>query len=315
MAEKSQALKRGPGGPAARRAAAAHTPLAPAQSFPHDGLPMRSYSGFLFDADNTIFDYDRAEREALTETFQEAIPRADLEGALAHYRTINAGFWRRFEEGGVSLAELKPGRFRALLDALGAPGDPTAISDSYLGRLAEKAHMVPHAREVLEWLAARASLCLVTNGLSSVQQGRLRRAGIGGMFRALLISEEIGISKPDPAFFLRAAEALSLPPPRAAVRRRPSLDRYPRSHGSRHRRLLVLPEGRALASGRACPRLRHPRSAGARAAGATGMIPAEAAGGFLGACSPRPLFRGTLVAPSTRHGTEPSFCHGERRPL
>jgi 2-haloacid dehalogenase len=173
---------------------------------------MRSYSGFLFDADNTIFDYDRAEREALTETFLEAIPRVDLETALAHYRAINAGFWRRFEQGAVSLAELKPGRFRALLDALGAAGDPAAISDRYLGRLAEKAHMVPHAREVLGWLAARASLCLVTNGLSSVQQGRLRKAGIGGMFRALLISEEIGISKPDPAFFLRAAEALSLPP-------------------------------------------------------------------------------------------------------
>lgn len=173
---------------------------------------MRSYSGFLFDADNTIFDYDRAESEALIETFRRSFPRMDLEIALAHYRTINAGFWRRFEQGDVGLAELKPGRFRALLDALGATGDPEAISDSYLERLAGKAHMLPHAREVLGRLAAKASLCLVTNGLSSVQRGRLRKAGIEGMFRALLISEEIGISKPDPAFFLRAAEALSLPP-------------------------------------------------------------------------------------------------------
>jgi 2-haloacid dehalogenase len=173
---------------------------------------MKSYRGFLFDADNTLFDYDLAEREALTETILEAIPGADLEPALASYRTINAGFWKRFEEGAVSLEELKPGRFRILLEKLGADGDPAAISDLYLGRLSGKSHMVPHAREVLESLAARAPLCLVTNGLSPVQRGRLRKAGIDAIFRAVLISEEIGISKPDPAFFRMACEGIALPP-------------------------------------------------------------------------------------------------------
>lgn len=187
-------------------------PLVPLRLFSHDGLPMKNYRGFLFDADNTLFDYDLAEREALTETILEALPGVNLESALASYRTINAGFWKRFEEGAVSLEELKPGRFRILLEELGADGDPAAISGHYLGRLAGKPHMVPYAREVLESLAARAPLCLVTNGLSPVQRGRLRKAGIDTIFKAVLISEEMGISKPDPAFFHRAAEALSLPP-------------------------------------------------------------------------------------------------------
>ena len=179
---------------------------------------MKAYRGFLFDADNTLFDYDRAQREALTETIREAIPGAPLDTALAAYRTINAEFWRRFEEGTVSLEELKPGRFRALLEALGAPGalgargDPAAVSNLYLGRLAQKAHLLPHAKETLEMLARSASLCLVTNGLACVQRGRLEKAGITGLFKAVLISEEIGVSKPDPTFFCRAAQALGLPP-------------------------------------------------------------------------------------------------------
>jgi 2-haloacid dehalogenase len=171
---------------------------------------VKTYRGFLFDADNTLFDYDGAERAALTATILEAVPGVDLEHALAAYRTINAGYWRRFEEGAVSLGVLKPGRFRDLLDLLGAQGDPAAISARYLELLAAQSRMLPHAREVLESLAARAKLCLVTNGLSPVQRGRLARAGIGDLFTGVLISEEIGVSKPDPAFFHRAAAALAL---------------------------------------------------------------------------------------------------------
>jgi FMN phosphatase YigB (HAD superfamily) len=40
----------------------------------------------------------------------------------------------------------------------------------------------------------------------------MKRAGISGLFKAVLISEEIGVSKPDPAFFRAAAQALGLPP-------------------------------------------------------------------------------------------------------
>ncbi len=173
---------------------------------------MKTYRGFLFDADNTFFDYDRGELEALAETFQEFLPGADQEAALAAYRAINNGYWRRFELGAVSLEELKPGRFRDLLARLGATGDPVQMSRQYLERLAGKAYMLPHARETLELLASRAPLCLVTNGLSLVQRGRLDRAGITGLFKALLISEEVGFSKPDPGFFRRAAGELGLQP-------------------------------------------------------------------------------------------------------
>jgi len=173
---------------------------------------MKSYRGFLFDADNTLFDYDRAEKEALAEAIAAAAPGIPDGAAVSAYRAVNADYWKRFEEGSVTLDELKIGRFRDFLGSLGARGDPEALSAAYCAALSRKAYFLPHAREVLEELARTALLCIVTNGLAEVQRGRIERSGIGGLLAAVIVSEEIGISKPDPRFFRAAAEALGLGP-------------------------------------------------------------------------------------------------------
>ena len=174
--------------------------------------PMKSYRGFLLDADNTLFDYDKAEGEALDETLGETAPLVPREEALAAYRAINAGYWKRFEQGVVTLAALKVGRFADLVRQLGVSGDPRLISNDYLARLGSKAYFLPHARAVVEELSRRAALCLVTNGISRVQRGRLALSGIAPCFTAVLISEELGCAKPDLYFFNAACKALRLPP-------------------------------------------------------------------------------------------------------
>ena len=172
---------------------------------------MKTYRGFLLDADNTLFDYDRGETEALDETLAQAVPRVLREKARASYRSINAGYWRRFEQGAVSLAALKVGRFADMLKDLGQEGDAAMLSDVYLTRLSQKAYFLPDADEVVRALSTRADLCLVTNGISMVQRGRLARSGIAGCFAAILISEELGVAKPDRRFFEAACNALHLP--------------------------------------------------------------------------------------------------------
>jgi YjjG family noncanonical pyrimidine nucleotidase len=173
---------------------------------------MKRYRGFLFDVDNTLLDYDRAEAEALDETMADAAPSVPLEKARSVYRAINTGYWKRFEQAEISREELKVGRFADLLAAVGVAGDAKAIGESYLLRLSRRAYFLPHAREVIESLSRTAALCLVTNGFSIVQRGRLSAAGIEGFFSAILISEEMGFAKPDPRFFQAACAALDLPP-------------------------------------------------------------------------------------------------------
>ena len=172
---------------------------------------MRGYAGYLLDADNTIFDYDRCEREALVELLESIAPGYPAERGLSLYREINTDYWRRFELGQIGVEDLKRGRFRDLLGAVGAAGDAEAVSVRYLDALSRKAHFLPHAEAALRDLSRHARLCLVTNGLSRVQRGRLAAAGIEPRFHAVLISEELGFAKPDPRFFQAAVSAIGLP--------------------------------------------------------------------------------------------------------
>jgi 2-haloacid dehalogenase len=171
---------------------------------------MKTYGGVLLDADNTLFDYDRAEAEALEETFAHAIPDVPREQAAEAYREINARYWKRFEQGSITAAGLQMGRWADLFHHLGRTGDPSTAAAIYVARLSTKSHFLPGASELVCTLAQRARLCLVTNGLSRVQRGRLAHSGIAGHFSAILISEELGFAKPDPRFFAAACNALNL---------------------------------------------------------------------------------------------------------
>ena len=50
------------------------------------------------------------------------------------------------------------------------------------------------------------TLVLATNGITSVQRGRIAATDTGKYFKAIVISEEVGAAKPDPAFFKIASE-------------------------------------------------------------------------------------------------------------
>jgi 2-haloacid dehalogenase len=173
---------------------------------------VNRYLGVLLDADNTLFDYDRAEAEALAETLALAAPGVPREAAMAAYRVINARYWKLFERGEIDTAGLQSGRWTDLFRETGLSGSPIAAAETYVTRLSEKAHLLPRAAETVRELARRVRLCLVTNGLSRVQRERVAHSGIAGSFTAILISEELGFAKPDPRFFQAAATTLGLSP-------------------------------------------------------------------------------------------------------
>ncbi len=133
------------------------------------------------------------------------------EEVFSTYARINEQVWKELEKGYLDREDLKIKRFKLLLDYLELKDDPGKIASLYLDRLSSKDYLLPHALEVLEYLSKRASLALVTNGLARVQRGRIAKAGIEIFFQHIIISEEIGISKPDPDIFLFAMKLLHLP--------------------------------------------------------------------------------------------------------
>jgi len=168
------------------------------------------YEYVFFDADNTLFDYDRAEGRALEATFQEfGLPlnreMTDL------YRSINKRAWKEFEEGSLSLDLLRTERFRRLFEHLGMPGNSELISEFYLRRLGEGTFLVKDALEVLKAAASRCTCCIVTNGIAEVQRSRLSASPLTPYVHGLVISGEVGRQKPEPEIFKAAAELCGNP--------------------------------------------------------------------------------------------------------
>lgn len=162
---------------------------------------MARYQAILFDADNTLLDYDKTEAYALRTSFAALGLEYQQESVLGQYRELNKALWEEFERGEVSAAELRTERFRRLLEEIGAHISETDLSDLYLRKLEETGFLTPGADEVLSALDRRVRMALVTNGFSSVQRSRLAQSGIENYFEHIIISEEVGCRKPKVEIF------------------------------------------------------------------------------------------------------------------
>ncbi len=160
----------------------------------------KHYPWLWFDADGTLFDYQRAEATALKNTF-EALHLPFEDSYLELYREINQRLWQALERQEVTQAVLRLRRFELLLEAIQLNTSIDQLSSVYLEQLAISAELMEGAYVVLETLHKTSHIAIVTNGLQSVQRGRLARSPLKPFVDELIISEEIGAAKPSPAYF------------------------------------------------------------------------------------------------------------------
>ncbi len=171
------------------------------------------YTHCLFDLDNTLLDFDRSSKEAFGEALKEGPDMEPSERLFFQYEEINRCCWKLLEAGEISPREVQRRRFSDFLALHEVEYDPLKLNDLYLDKLAEKVHWIDGAKEVLDALKAQGvSLSLITNGLKRVQRPRLEQSGMMEYFDAVVISEEIGVAKPQPAYFEYTLEKLNNPP-------------------------------------------------------------------------------------------------------
>jgi len=160
----------------------------------------------LFDLDDTLFDHRRSARVALgaVQTCHpclEAVPLADLERSHAQYLEQ---LHREVLAGRVALDDARRERFRRLFGSVGHQPDDELVEiaavtyrDRYrTGRVATEG-----AAALLRLVRAHARVGVVSNSLLLEQQDKLRFCGLDRYVDTLVVSEEAGISKPDPQIF------------------------------------------------------------------------------------------------------------------
>ncbi|MBU6249504.1 MAG: pyrimidine 5'-nucleotidase [Xanthomonadaceae bacterium] len=165
------------------------------------------YRWILFDADDTLFHFDAY--QGLRRMF--AVHAVNF-GAddYARYQEINKPLWVAYQEGRIGATELQTTRFDHWSRRLGVPA--AALNEGFLHAMADICTLLPDARALLDALAGRARLGLVTNGFTALQTARLERTGLLGRFDPVVISEQVGVAKPDPRIFDHALERMGHPP-------------------------------------------------------------------------------------------------------
>lgn len=106
---------------------------------------------------------------------------------------------------------VRTARFAELCDRHRIEEDPEVMSHDFAEGLKSFGDLNRGARKALDHLAAIARLGLITNGISDIQRSRIRRLNIEEYFDVVVISAEVGVSKPDPEIFSVAFEALGHP--------------------------------------------------------------------------------------------------------
>ena len=154
----------------------------------------------LFDLDDTLFDFHKAEKIALTKTLVH-FGIDPTEETLALYSAINAAHWKRLELGEISREEVKVGRYRELFKTIGVECDPVKATAYYESMLAIGHYFMPGAPELLEVLYGKYRLYIVSNGTAKVQEGRIGSSGIAKYMDGIFISQILGANKPDKQFF------------------------------------------------------------------------------------------------------------------
>jgi putative hydrolase of the HAD superfamily len=160
-----------------------------------------SYELFLFDADDTLFDFRSAERQAFSMVFQELGIRSEFHSVFSTYRKESEKLWRKLERREVTKDELKIARFRQTFELHQLEVDPEKASQTYLEALSEADILNDHALEICQHLARRGEIGIVTNGIVTVQQRRLAKSAIKPYISFVAVSEACGFAKPDRQFF------------------------------------------------------------------------------------------------------------------
>ena len=171
-----------------------------------------NYKLVLIDLDDTLFDYPKTEKTAFRNTFEEL--GFFVESKLSNdkkeeiyekikdrYKDVNLQLWKDLEKGAVDKDRLKVVRFEKIIEEFDLKYNPYEMSELYLKKLGEGIFPFEATEKLCEYLHSKYKVGIVTNGIKEVQHSRIENSKIAKYIDKIIISDEVGVNKPDKRIF------------------------------------------------------------------------------------------------------------------
>lgn len=175
------------------------------------------------DLDDTIIDFRTNSRNALVRLYHSRHLDEWWETPeqwVCDYETHNHALWAKYNIGEVSRDYLRMERFATPLTLAGvartqAEEMSREFDTLYLDYLAEEKCLMPGGMDLLKHLKKNgAKIGILSNGFKEVQYRKMDSAGVTGWVDVTVLSDDIGVNKPDERLFRYAMEQSGEPDPR-----------------------------------------------------------------------------------------------------
>ena len=163
----------------------------------------------FIDIDDTLLDFDAYVKQTMREGFRHFGLKPYEPSMFSVFERINNALWGQIEQGTLDFAGLEKIRFHRVFEALGIDFDGVTFERYFRARIWDSAILIDGTAEMLSYLAAKYTVCSASNGPYEQQLHRLESGGIKAYFDAHFISEKVGVSKPERAFFELALAELN----------------------------------------------------------------------------------------------------------
>jgi len=162
---------------------------------------MKKYDIFLFDADDTLYDFNMSSVYALKTMFEQC--GFDYSDSVwTRYIEINSQAWTCYEKGEISIHELQTTRFSRLFDEIGISHDADDFNKRYLYELGSGSFLIEGALEICrKIILENKQIFIVTNGLISTQDARAKQSPLSEYISGVFVSQAVGSKKPEAEYF------------------------------------------------------------------------------------------------------------------
>ena len=178
-------------------------------------MKLCNIKAIFFDADDTIVDHKQCEKEALEYLFDN-IQKEYKAQYQDIFRPLDRNLWDSVEKKSnrISKEDIPEYRFKKFFKEINLEYTNYKKANKLFQKgLANAVALTENACDIIKYLYEKKYIiCVVTNGLVKLQRPRIKNSQISKFISEIIVSEEVGVNKPNPQIFNVLLNKLNLQP-------------------------------------------------------------------------------------------------------